>query len=110
MISREAFVDTLNAIERQYARDYKIGGLITDIGDVEIMGSNNRFVFTTQLIDDVLKSLAKDTEDANGDISYYVYETEFGKKADEFHLTMRNGRKVKFTDAGILWDWLLENL
>lgn len=105
MISRESFVDMLDAIEKQYKRDYEIGGTITNIGDPEC---NNRFVFTTQLIDDALKALAKDTNDTFGHISYYVYETEFGAKADEMYMTLKSGRKVKFTDAGALWDWLLE--
>jgi len=110
MISREAFIDAMSAIERQYKRDEEVGKLITSIGDTQIMGGNNRFVYTTQLIEDLLNVLAKDTEDTQGDINYYVYETDFGAKADEFHLTLRNGRKVKFTDAGVLWDWLLENI
>ena len=97
----------MESIQKQYATDYKIGGLITDIGDVEIMGSNNRFVFTRQLIDDTLKALAHEFDDRAGWISYFVYETEFGAKSDELHIIKADKTTVKFRTAGDVYDWLI---
>jgi hypothetical protein len=108
MISRAAFITIMDSIKTQMDRDYKIGGLITDIGDTQIMGANNRFVYTTFLIDDLIKALSADTDDAFAMISYWIYEVEFGEKADDYFITMPNKEKRYLHSAGHLWDYLLE--
>jgi len=106
MISRNAFIAIMDGIKKQYDRDVEVGGLITKLGDPEI--NNNRFVYTTVLIDDLIKALSADTDDAFAIISYWIYEVEFGEKADEYFITMNNKEKRYLHSAGHLWDYLLE--
>ena len=104
-MKKQAFVKLMESIEKQYATDYKTGGLITQLGDNEI--NNHRFVYTTQLIDDALNALAIEFDDKAGWINYFVYETEFGKKADELHIIRADKTTVKFHKAGDVYDWLI---
>lgn len=52
-----------------------------------------------------------DTE--NSDIEYFVYDTEWGKKADEYFITIDNKdgsrREIKFRSSEELYDWLVED-
>ena len=95
----------MKSIERQYEIDYTNGGLITRLGDNEI--NNHRFVYTTKLIDEALTALGVEFDDKAGWINYFVYETDFGKKADEFFITKSDKTTVKFYTAGHLYDWLV---
>lgn len=104
-MKKQTFVMILESIQKQYAIDYETGGLITRLGDNEI--NNHRFVFTTQLIDDTLKALAHEFDDRAGWINYFVYETEFGAKADELHIIKADKSTVKFHTAGDVYDWLI---
>lgn len=104
-MKKQSFVMLMKSIERQYESDYRMGGLITRMGDNEI--NNHRFVYTTKLIDEALSALTAEFNDKNGWINYFVYETDFGKKADELHIVKADKSTVKFYTAGHLYDWLV---
>jgi len=42
-------------------------------------------------------------------ISYFIYDCDYGKKADEYFITEQDGSEVKFYTAEDLWNYLVKN-
>lgn len=104
-MNKSAFVIALKGIQDQMAQDRQNGRLITTLGDPE--QNNHSFVFTTPLVATMLTALKVAFDDKADWISYFVYETDFGRKADDFHIIKSDKTKVKFYDAGALYEWLV---
>lgn len=100
-----AFVVAMKALQDQMQLDRQNGRLITRLGDPEM--NNHTFVFTTPMIEQIMTALQIEFDDKAGWISYFVYETDFGRKADEFYITKADKSTVKFYDAGALYKWLV---
>jgi len=105
-MKREAFILLIDSIQVQMQIDDKTGDSIHSIGDGEI--NNNSFVFTTKLNQWALEALKLEFNDKFNNISWFVYETDFGKKCKELHIVENNGKKLELKDSGDLYDWLIK--
>ena len=112
MISKKAFVSIMEAIETQAKLDDKHGDILTQLADPKFQ--YHKVVFTTPLIDSVVKALAEDFKLAKdkwiGDeISYFIWELGFGKSKNAIDcITRDNGSKLSLTTPEQLYDWLME--
>lgn len=108
MISRYAFVQLLNLAEKQNEFDERIGKAIDTFSYNDQDGlNNNSFVFTTPLVDSMLKVLEKDVNDQDDIISYYAYELNWGKKHKEYRVTYHDGRIFEFPNPEAVYDYIV---
>ena len=112
MITKATFVKLLNAIKAQMEQDDKNGDILTQLADPEFQ--SHKIIYTTPLIDSVLKTLAEEFELPNqkyigDDISYFVWDLNFGKNPMAIGcITRDDGSKVSLTTPDELYDWIIE--
>ena len=105
-ISKEQFVQIINALIAQEERDREIGKSL-DI--VAKDGANRSLVFSTRLIDKVVSAI--DYEDT---ISWWLWDgPAAGKRAEEFAIYLGGSddpstERLAIHDAGELYDYLTE--
>jgi hypothetical protein len=101
-MKKETFVALLDGIQAQDEADDRFS---EDIGKHMAEGFHAPN-YRTMLINVVLDALVTEMDDDSENISYYCYETEFGKKADQFFITFKDGRVFKFKTASDVYDYL----
>lgn len=110
MISKKAFVILMKGLKDQHEKDHENGKLITKMGDPEF--NNHTFIFSTPLINTVMTALQiemKDKYDSGwSDISYWIYDLDFGRKWKPKMVTRKDGSDVVLNTAHKLYDWLVE--
>lgn len=104
-ISKEQFVDIINALITQEDRDSEIGKSL----DIVVKdGDNHNLVFTTPLVDKVISSL----DDEWGTISWWFYDgPACGKNAVQYVIYLGdaddpNCERLAIHDAGELYDYM----
>ena len=103
MISKELFVKSIDDIEKQVNRDREISdSLDTVLRD----GYNNSVIFSTILINSYIKLLKELTNDEDDNIEYFMWELDFGKKANEYVITEQDGNIVKLLTPELLYDFI----
>lgn len=112
MISKKAFVSIMEAIETQAKLDDKHGDILTQLADPEFQ--YHKVVFTTPLIDSLLKALVEELElpeekYIGNEISYFVFELGFGHNdLAKNGVTRKDGSPVRLTTPAELYDWIME--
>ena len=105
-ISKEQFVQIINALIAQEERDREIG---KSLDNVVKDGANRSLVFSTRLIDKVVSAI--DYEDT---ISWWLWDgPAAGKRAEEFAIYLgdsddQSTERLTIHDAGELYDYLTE--
>ncbi len=114
MISRDVFIQLLEEVKRQDELDFQFS---QDLGKHMMQDTYNPS-YVTELCHQVLSALKKEMRDDYDNISYFVYETQWGEKADEYFITItgnknphyKKGEKVKFYTAGDVYDYLVNEM
>ena len=108
MISKQTFVMLMHAIQEQDKKDRDNGRLITKMGDPEF--NNHGFIFTTPLVAVLINALEIEMKDVGNmsNISYWIYELDYGRKSDEMKVTRKDGSVVPMYTSHQLYDWLIE--
>ena len=104
MISRELFIKTIDGIERQFERDNDFSEALSKA----FLNYPSKYDYSGVLIS-LENILIEEFEDKEGWISYFIYELNFGKDWTENSIE-DNGKSVKMTNAGELYDYLLVNM
>ena len=105
-ISKEQFVQIINALIAQEERDREIG---KSLDNVVKDGFNHSLVFSTPLVEKVIETL-----DYDEIISWWFWDgPECGKNADKFAIYLGdaddpNIKRFAIHDAGELYDCLVE--
>lgn len=108
MISKQTFINTIEAIKRQDKKEQEFSEALDTIVD-------GRFV--SQMSVDIHSALVTVLEEIFQDkdewISWWMYETSFGqdKKMKAYDGDVdKGGKEIKLGDAGKLYDFLLKNM
>ena len=94
---------------KKHIEDIKnIYKLQNDIDDAALKFNHSKTsdecrLYFPALIDNVIELLAVLTDDKNGDIEYWIYELDFGAKADDLKYTDNNGKSIKLYTIEDLW-------
>jgi hypothetical protein len=103
MISKQLFIETIEAIKRQSIHDKACAERIKGVYQNAFIANllyDNSFV-----VEVLLKLLNVIFKDKSGWIEYFIYEMDFGSK----DLGVWRGEiKVDLSDAGKLYDFLIE--
>ena len=105
-ISKEQFVQIINALIAQEERDREIG---KSLDNVVKDGFNHSLVFSTPLVEKVIETL-----DYDEIISWWFWDgPAAGKRAEEFAIYLGdsddpNTKRLTIHDAGELYDYIVE--
>lgn len=106
MISRQSFKMLMHTLKQQIEFDDKVGRTISSVGDPEF--NEHGFIITSPAVAGIIAALNAEFGDKYNNISYFIYDTDWGKKADDYNITLADGRVIKFYDAGYVYDYLVE--
>lgn len=110
MISRELFIKTIDAIEKQFKHDEKCSEALSILFD-DGVGFYNYFTVLSAL-ENILKEEMSDNHKDSW-IDYFIYELDFGEKWTKDSITHQDidGKKIsiKMRNAGELYDYLILN-
>ena len=111
-MKKETFVNAINAIQHQMDRNWEIAvKLSAAFPDCE----PDKFMFydySGDALTSVLQEAMNDTElDEMGNtwISWFCFETEFGKNDNHLEATDKHGKAIELKDAGELYDFLVSD-
>ena len=108
MLSKEEFVNIINDLEDLYNKQDNLCKAMEDLSpDFHV-----DFYPLTKIIDiciDLLNSIFnQDTEDSI--IGYYIFETNWGKDADEYYITEEDGTEYKLRNPEDLYNYLIKDI
>lgn len=106
MITKKLFLSCIDTIKRYQNKEDKLydgtDGMVNLLEIDEIQSLIHKLI---SLLGYCTKS---DYSDVYGnDIDYFIYETEWGKKADEYFTTLESGEQVHFNTAEDVWNYLV---
>lgn len=103
-MDKKLFVDTMNEIEKLNQEQEKFNDLLKEI-DPDFGGCliHNK---TISLLEDLLSKLVNDKY---GDIGYYMWELDFGKKYEEGMVTASDGTPIPLATAADLYELIMDN-
>lgn len=104
-MTKELFIETINAIKQQYLHDVECSELINKVYSYAFEANlmYNNHILLNQLI----KVLKDDIKDYGDTIEYFIWELEFGAKCKGDSITLQDGIKVDLSDASKLYDYLI---
>jgi hypothetical protein len=105
-MKKAAFVIAIRAIEEQIAKDSEKSALLNKLGEVDFKPG---VIVTTPLIENILTALKVEFSDQDDWIRYYIYDLQFGKKADYMQINV-NGKPYKLYGASHLYDLLVNEI
>lgn len=101
-LTKEQFRNFLDYIKEQAKKQVKINKVFTETFEDSVfypyLGYEAKMI-------ELLEIIMRDT---NNDISYFMYETNFGGDADKYFITLEDGvTKIKFYTPDDLYDYLI---
>ena len=111
MITKEQFVHYINEIELLIARSNMLDAALKDFDNTSDFGGFSNF----RAIDDLV-SLLEDvfqqerTIEYPTDISYFIYDLEFGSNWTEDSFTGSDGKPIDISTPEKLYDYLVANI
>lgn len=111
MLTKKSFIAIMAAIKEQQDKDDENGNIMSRIADPK--SECHEIIFTTpmvqQLIDILVDEFNREEHDVIGDdISYWIYEADYGNKFDK--MWRKDRSEVPLKTAGDLYDWLVEQI
>lgn len=101
-LTKEQFKDFLNYIKEQAEKQVKINRVFTETFEDSVFYPY--FGYEAKMIE-LLEIIMRDT---NNDISYFMYETNFGEVADKYFITLEDGAtEIHFYTPDDLYDYLI---
>lgn len=110
MLTKEEFVKILNRMREVNDLENKIDDLITKSREAMMNDFINGYGFMVNFEDIIVDLLEKLMQDAYGDISYFMYELDYGRSYTEGDITDKDGNIVDFSTAEKLYDYLIEQM
>jgi hypothetical protein len=110
MLSRELFIETIEAIKKQYEHDISCSQIISKVysnGFEANLMYDNHYIMN-QLVK--LLQVAFNDETEYSMIEYFLWELDFGKKNNKLSAYRADKTKIDLSDAGKLYDYLTENI
>jgi hypothetical protein len=106
-MERQLFIETIDALKKQYEHDAKCTELMEQIyPDTFASGYKNSFVCEALIR---LLQVAMEDEHLYSWIDYYIHELDFGKKYKKGCATNSDGSNINLSNAGTLYDFLIAN-
>lgn len=110
MLSKELFIETIEAIKKQYEHDINCSQIISKVYsngfEANLMYENHYIM--NQLIK--LLQVAFNDETEYSMIEYFLWELDFGKKNNELSAYRADKSKIDLSNAGKLYDYLTEKI
>ncbi len=112
MLSRELFIETIEKIKQQYQHDVRCSKLLSQIYpnafEANLMYQNNL------LVNQIVKILQVELNDElpHSLVEFFIWELDFGKKQKQGNCSAwrKDGSAIDLSDAGKLYDFLIENM
>lgn len=103
-MDRELFIETINKLQELSEEQEKFNDILREI-DPEFGGGyvHNKTIF---LVEELLSKLVNDKY---GNISYYMWEIDFGKEYKEGCITEEDGTPIPLSNAGELYDLIMSS-
>ena len=105
MITKETFIKAINTIEKYDKKEQKIynatNGAIDFLNIPEI---GDLVTILIQVLGECTNS--PETDEYGNDIDYYIYQTNYGEKANEYYYTEQDGTEYHFNTPEDLWSYL----
>lgn len=105
-MKKELFVETIEAIEKQYRHDEKCGEAFRTILPNDFVTGYDTHWLQNQLVK--LLQIAMNDEHKDSWIEYFIWELDFGKKYYDRCATNRDGSPIDLSSAGAFWDYLTQ--
>ena len=109
IISKEEFYDVMNRIENCYKLQESINNLFCEFIDNRERDFMNAGSICIMLEVPLLRILEAMFEDKDI-ISWWIYETDFGRRQDMAYVIEADGTKVDLSTAEELYEYLLKGL
>ena len=102
-LSKEQFVEYVNRYEQMLKEEYVIMDVLDASPEWKPSGWLNSFY-------DLLSDMCELKEDiiCGSTLDWFCWETEFGEREDMRVIEVSDGIKWDITDAGVLYDYLME--
>lgn len=104
MISRQAFVQIMYALQKQEERDRIIANRLNDV-----MHESIPSIFTTQCVDPILQALKSDFNDESDWIDWWVWEKDFGRNQGITAYSDDEITEIPLNSAHQLYELLVKN-
>lgn len=107
-IPKDLFVETIEALKKQYEHDKKCHEAFKVILPNDYVTSYDNHLLTNQLV----KLLQIEFNDDHKDswIEYYLWELDFGKEYKKGCCKFKDGTNIDLSDAGKLYDFLITKI
>lgn len=110
MLSRELFIETIEAIKKQYEHDINCSQIISKVYsngfEANLMYENHYIM--NQLVK--LLQVAFNDETEHSMIEYFLWELDFGDKNSKLSAYRKDKSKINLSTAGHLYDYLIEEM
>lgn len=111
-MTKEIYIEAVNAIEGQMRKDMNFAKKLAEAFPSAFYA--NLMPDNELLYNALFKVLETETGDIEKDganyswLTWFCYETDFGRKSKEMVATDKNGNRLSFETAGDLYDFLKE--
>ena len=103
-MNKELFVDTMNKIEELVREQDEFDNLLHKIDNE--FGGGYIYNKPIAILEDLLRILVNDKYD---NISYYMWELDFGKEYKEGSITEEDGTPIPLSNASELYDLIMNS-
>ena len=110
LISREEFVKCIDRLREATDLVDKIDDIMRESRDNienDFMNATSLQISHEQTVVNLLEKLTHDDE-IYPDISYFIYELDYGRKYEPGMIKDKDGNELDFSNAGSLYDYLLK--
>lgn len=104
-IDKQLFIETIEAIEKQYRHDQKCNEAFKTILPNDYVSGYDNHLLSNQLTK--LLQLAMNDAHKYSWIEYFMWELDFGSKYKEGYATNKDGSNIDLSTAGALYDFLI---
>lgn len=111
LISREEFVKGIDRLREATDLVDKINNIMRESRDNienDFMNASALQITHEQTVVNLLEKLTHDDE-IYSDISYFIYELDYGRKYEPGMIKDKDGNELDFSNAGNLYDYLFKN-
>ncbi len=104
--TKEMFVETIGELKKQYDHDRKCSEAFQVILPTDFISGYNNSKLTNQLVK--ILAIAFNDNHEHSWIEYFLWELDWGAKYKEGSCTNPDGSFINLSDAGSLYDFLIQ--
>ncbi len=105
-ISKALFVETITALQQQYQHDEACAKAIGSVFTNDFISGYDNHLLNNQLVK--LLQVAFNDDHKDSWIEYFMYELDFGAKANDLTAQRKDGTAIDLTTAEKLYEFLTE--